>query len=125
MIYNYANSHTQTVTDECPAGRVITRKGPAPAAKGGNKKDEREITDHFLVHMPSLLVKVRRGLQDIICINDLQFVVEEDKVANLLEILLHVRPELFTATRHDKATTALVGLLEEIVDKNPDSDVLT
>ena len=37
-------------------------------------------------------------------------------MANLLEILLHVRPELFTATRHDKATTAPVGLLEEIVD---------
>ncbi|XP_076435529.1 cohesin subunit SA-2-like [Babylonia areolata] len=98
----------QAATGESPVGRGPNRKLTAREAKQV-AEDRAKLTEHFIVTLPQLLLK---------------YLMDPDKVANLLQIPQFFDLDIYTSCRQEKNLEALLQYLHEIVEKHTDADVL-
>ncbi|XP_025079886.1 cohesin subunit SA-1-like isoform X2 [Pomacea canaliculata] len=98
----------QAATGESPVGRGPNRKLTAREAKQV-AEDKTKLTEHFIVTLPQLLLK---------------YLMDPEKVANLLQIPLYFDLDIYTSSRQEKNLEALLRYLHEIVEKHTDGEVL-
>ncbi|CAI9736491.1 cohesin subunit SA-1 isoform X1 [Octopus vulgaris] len=98
----------QAATGESPVGRGPNRKLTAKE----NKlvlEDKTKLTEHFIQTLPLMLLK---------------YLMDSEKVANLLQIPQYFDLDIYTSSRQEKNLEALLRYLHEIVEKHTDSEVL-
>ncbi|KAK7478980.1 hypothetical protein BaRGS_00029741 [Batillaria attramentaria] len=98
----------QAATGESPVGRGPNRKLTAKEAKQVSE-DKTKLTEHFIVTLPQLLLK---------------YLMDPEKVANLLQIPQYFDLDIYTSSRQEKNLEALLRYLHEIVEKHTDAEVL-
>nr|KAG5693533.1 hypothetical protein BaRGS_019859 [Batillaria attramentaria] len=91
-----------------PVGRGPNRKLTAKEAKQVSE-DKTKLTEHFIVTLPQLLLK---------------YLMDPEKVANLLQIPQYFDLDIYTSSRQEKNLEALLRYLHEIVEKHTDAEVL-
>ncbi|KAL3847142.1 hypothetical protein ACJMK2_018071 [Sinanodonta woodiana] len=99
----------QAGTGESPVGRGPGNKKLTAKENKQVLEDKSRLTEHFIVALPQLLLK---------------YLMDPEKVANLLHIPLYFDLEMYTAGRQEKNLEALLRYLHEIVEKHTDSEVL-
>lgn len=98
----------QAATGESPVGRGPNRKLTAKESKQV-AEDKTKLTEHFIVTLPQLLLK---------------YLMDPEKVANLLQIPQYFDLDIYTSSRQEKNLEALLRYLHEIVEKHTDAEVL-
>ncbi|XP_041354006.1 cohesin subunit SA-1-like isoform X2 [Gigantopelta aegis] len=98
----------QAATGESPVGRGATRKHTAKENKI-TMEDKTKLTEHFIGTLPNLLLK---------------YLMDAEKVANLLLIPQYFDLDIYTASRQEKNLESLLRYLHEIVEKHTDTEVL-
>lgn len=98
----------QAATGESPIGRGPNRKLTAKEGKQVSE-DKAKLTEHFIVTLPQLLLK---------------YLMDPEKVANLLQIPQFFDLDIYTSSRQEKNLEALLRYLHEIVEKHTDAEVL-
>ncbi|XP_046568890.1 LOW QUALITY PROTEIN: cohesin subunit SA-2-like [Haliotis rubra] len=98
----------QAATGESPVGRGPNRKLTAKETKQV-LEDKTKLTEHFIVTLPQLLLK---------------YLMDPEKVANLLLIPLYFDLDIYTSSRQEKHLELLLRYLQETVDKHTDTEVL-
>lgn len=98
----------QAATGESPVGRGPNRKLTAKENKLV-MEDKARLTEHFIQTLPQMLLK---------------YLMDPEKVANLLQIPQYFDLDIYTASRQEKNLEALLRYLHEIVEKHTDSEVL-
>ncbi|XP_070538623.1 cohesin subunit SA-2-like isoform X2 [Ptychodera flava] len=96
--------------------------GHPPVGRGSAKKqiltskekkavmdDKMKLSEHFITKLPELLAK---------------YIVDAEKLANLLEIPQHFDVEIYTTSRLEKHLDTLLKHMKEIVEKHTESEVL-
>ena len=71
--------------------------------------DKQALTAHFIQTLPPLLKK---------------YLPDHEKIANLMVIPQHFDLEIYTTSRQEKNLETLLNLIQEIVDKHSDTEVL-
>ena len=71
--------------------------------------DKQTLTAHFIQTLPPLLRK---------------YLPDHDKIANLMTIPQYFDLEIYTTSRQEKNLETLLSLIQEIVDKHSDTEVL-
>ena len=71
--------------------------------------DKQALTAHFIQTLPPLLKK---------------YLPDHEKIANLMVIPQHFDLEIYTTSRQEKNLETLVNLVQEIIDKHADTEVL-
>ena len=71
--------------------------------------DKQALTAHFIQTLPPLLKK---------------YSPDHEKIANLMVIPQHFDLEIYTTSRQEKNLETLLSLIQEIVDKHNDTEVL-
>jgi cohesin complex subunit SA-1/2 len=101
----------QAATGEYP----IARRTQTTQRKLTNKEQQRvqddrvDLTQHFITALPELLTK---------------YIADQEKLVYLLQIPLHFDLNQYTLRRQEKALDNLLKLIQEIVSKHNESDVL-
>merc|ERR1712088_735323 len=98
----------QAATGEPPVGRAAKRVLSARELKQ-IQDDKIALTSHFITTLPQLLHK---------------YLPDPEKMANLLVIPQYFDMEIYTTSRQEKALESLLRLVQEVVDKHSDTDVL-
>ncbi|CAG5123705.1 unnamed protein product, partial [Candidula unifasciata] len=98
----------QAATGESPVGRGPSRKLSAKEAKQVSE-DKQKLTEHFIVTLPQLLLK---------------YLMDQEKVANLLQIPLFFDLDIYTSGRQEKNLELLLRYINDIVEKHTGSEVL-
>ena len=99
----------QAATGEPPVGRGQTRKGLSAKEMKQVQDDKQLLTAHFIQTLPPLLRK---------------YLPDAEKVANLMMIPQYFDLEIYTTSRQERNLDALLSLIQEIVDKHSDKEVL-
>ena len=99
----------QSATGEPPVGRGPTRKVLSAKELKQVQDDKQALTAHFIQTLPQLLKK---------------YLPDPEKIANLLLIPQNFDLEIYTTSRQEKNLEALLNLIQEIVDKHADKNVL-
>uniref|UniRef100_A0A2C9KAA6 SCD domain-containing protein n=1 Tax=Biomphalaria glabrata TaxID=6526 RepID=A0A2C9KAA6_BIOGL len=98
----------QAATGESPVGRGPNRKMSAREVKQVSE-DKQKLTEHFIVALPQLLLK---------------YLMDPEKVANLLQIPLYFDLDIYTSGRQEKNLELLLRYINDIVEKHTGSEVL-
>ncbi|OWF51899.1 cohesin subunit SA-2-like isoform X2 [Mizuhopecten yessoensis] len=98
----------QAATGESPVGRGPNRKLTAKESKQV-MEDKTRLTEHFIATLPQLLLK---------------YLMDPEKVANLLTIPQYFNLEIYTASRQEKNLELTLRYLHEVVEKHTDTEVL-
>ncbi|XP_064615065.1 cohesin subunit SA-2-like [Liolophura sinensis] len=98
----------QAATGESPVGRGPNRKLTVKEVKQVSE-EKTKLTEHFIVTLPQLLAK---------------YLMDAEKVTNLLQIPQYFDLEIYTTSRQEKSLEALLRYLHEIVEKHTDMEVL-
>ncbi|KAK3094501.1 hypothetical protein FSP39_002578 [Pinctada imbricata] len=98
----------QAATGESPVGRGPNKKLTSKENKQV-MEDKTRLTEHFIVGLPQLLLK---------------YLMDAEKVANLLQIPQYFDLDIYTASRQEKNLDLLLRYLHEVVEKHTDSEVL-
>ncbi|XP_076097858.1 cohesin subunit SA-2-like isoform X2 [Mytilus galloprovincialis] len=98
----------QAATGESPVGRGHNRKLTAKETKNVSE-DKTRLTEHFISTLPQLLLK---------------YLMDPEKVANLLLVPQYFELDIYTASRQEKNLEALLRYLHEVVEKHTDTEVL-
>lgn len=99
----------QAASGEPPVGRGPTRKVMSAKELKQVQDDKQALTAHFIQTLPPLLKK---------------YLPDHEKIANLMVIPQHFDLEIYTTSRQEKNLETLLGLIQEIVDKHGDTEVL-
>ena len=99
----------QAATGEPPVGRASNKKVMSARETKQIQDDKIALTSHFIATLPQLLHK---------------YLPDPEKMANLLIIPQYFDLEIYTTSRQEKALESLLRLLQEVVDKHSDTDVL-
>ena len=99
----------QASSGEPPVGRGPTRKVMSAKEMKQVQDDKQALTAHFIQTLPPLLKK---------------YLPDHEKIANLMVIPQHFDLEIYTTSRQEKNLETLLNLIQEIVDKHSDTDVL-
>lgn len=99
----------QSATGEPPVGRGPTRKILSAKEAKQVQDDKQSLTAHFIQTLPPLLRK---------------YLPDPEKIANLLIIPQYFDLEIYTTSRQEKNLDALLSIIQEIVDKHSDKNVL-
>ena len=104
-------SMKQVVTGELPVGR-----GPSTGRRVQSAKENRQmalekevLSTHFMATLPSLIHK---------------YLPDQAKVSKLLVIPQFMNLEMFTTSRQERALDGLMKLLQEVVEKHTEEQVL-
>uniref|UniRef100_T1IZS7 SCD domain-containing protein n=1 Tax=Strigamia maritima TaxID=126957 RepID=T1IZS7_STRMM len=99
----------QAATGEPPVGRGPNRKQlSAKEAKQVND-DKVKLTEHFILFLPALLSK---------------YITDPEKIVNLMIIPQYFELEIYTTSRQEQNLEGLLKLIQEIVEKHTEQDVL-
>lgn len=98
----------QAATGESPVGRGPNRKMSAKESKQV-AEDKQKLTEHFIQALPQLLLK---------------YLMDSEKVANLLQIPLYFDLDIYTSGRQEKNLEALLHYINDIVEKHTSMEVL-
>ncbi|CAL1527874.1 unnamed protein product [Lymnaea stagnalis] len=98
----------QAATGESPVGRSPNRKMSAKELKQVSE-DKQRLTEHFIVALPQLLLK---------------YLMDAEKVANLLQIPLYFDLDIYTSGRQEKNLELLLRYINDIVEKHTGNEVL-
>ncbi|KAK6195975.1 hypothetical protein SNE40_001290 [Patella caerulea] len=99
----------QAATGESPVGRGPANKRLTAKEQKQVSEDKTKLTEHFIVTLPQLLLK---------------YLMDAEKVANLLQIPQYFELEIYTSSRQEKHLDSLLRYLHEIVEKHTDTEVL-
>jgi len=99
----------QSATGDPPVGRGSSRKVLSARETKQIQDDKIALTSHFITTLPQLLHK---------------YLPDPEKMANLLIIPQYFDLEIYTTSRQEKALESLLRLVQEVVDKHSDTDVL-
>ncbi|KAK7091059.1 hypothetical protein V1264_010775 [Littorina saxatilis] len=99
----------QAATGESPVGRGPNNRKLTAKENKQVTEDKAKLTEHFIVTLPQLLLK---------------YLMDPEKVANLLQIPQFFDLDIYTASRQEKNLEALLKYLHEIVEKHTDAEVL-
>lgn len=99
----------QAATGESPIGRGPTNKKLTAKENKAVSEDKAKLTEHFIQTLPQLLLK---------------YLMDPEKVANLLLIPQYFDLEIYTSGRQEKNLEGLLRYLHEIVEKHTDQEVL-
>ena len=99
----------QASSGEPPVGRGPTRKVMSAKELKQVQDDKQALTAHFIQTLPPLLKK---------------YLPDHEKIANLMVIPQHFDLEIYTTSRQEKNLETLLNLIQEIVDKHSDTEVL-
>ena len=99
----------QAATGDPPVGRGSARKVLSARETKQIQDDKIALTSHFITTLPQLLHK---------------YLPDPEKMANLLVIPQYFDMEIYTTSRQEKALESLLRLVQEVVDKHSDTDVL-
>ncbi|XP_052214972.1 cohesin subunit SA-1-like isoform X2 [Dreissena polymorpha] len=99
----------QAATGESPVGRSAAKQKLTAKEKQSVQDDKTKLTEHFIATLPQLLLK---------------YLMDPEKVTNLLQIPLHLDLEIYTSSRQEKSLEGLLRYLHEIVEKHTDQEVL-
>ncbi|RUS69912.1 hypothetical protein EGW08_022327, partial [Elysia chlorotica] len=98
----------QAATGDSPVGRGPNRKLSAKESKQV-AEDRQKLTEHFIQALPQLLLK---------------YLMDAEKVANLLQIPLYFDLDIYTSGRQEKNLEALLHYINDIVEKHNSMEVL-
>ncbi|XP_065924838.1 cohesin subunit SA-1 isoform X1 [Magallana gigas] len=98
----------QAATGESPVGRGTSKKLTSKENKQV-LEDKTRLTEHFIATLPQLLLK---------------YLMDGEKVANLLQIPQYFDLDIYTTSRQEKNLELLLRYLHEIMEKHTDSEVL-
>ncbi|KAJ8310918.1 hypothetical protein KUTeg_012783 [Tegillarca granosa] len=98
----------QAATGESPVGRGPNRKLTSKEHKQV-MEDKTRLTEHFIQALPHLLLK---------------YLMDPEKVANLLSIPQYFDLDIYTASRQEKNLESLLRYIQEVVEKHTDMEVL-
>ncbi|XP_059146359.1 cohesin subunit SA-1-like isoform X2 [Physella acuta] len=98
----------QAATGDSPIGRGPNKKMSAKEVKQVSE-DKQRLTEHFIVALPQLLLK---------------YLMDAEKVANLLQIPLYFDLDIYTSGRQEKNLELLLRYINDIVEKHTGSEVL-
>ncbi|XP_052800827.1 cohesin subunit SA-2-like isoform X2 [Mya arenaria] len=99
----------QAATGESPVGRGSSKQKLTTKEKQSVQDDKTKLTEHYIVALPQLLLK---------------YLMDPEKVSNLLQIPQYFDLEIYTSSRQEKNLEALLRYLHEIVEKHTDQEVL-
>ncbi|MFH4976876.1 hypothetical protein AB6A40_003585 [Gnathostoma spinigerum] len=101
----------QAATGEGPVGRYhAAKKGMATTKENRALADDRtRLSEVLIPQLPQLLHR---------------FIADRDKVANLITIALHFQLDMYLAGRMEKHLDELMSVMESIVEKHADDEVL-
>jgi len=99
----------QSATGEPPIGRGPSKRTLSVRETKQIQDDKIGLTSHFITTLPHLLHK---------------YLVDHDKMANLLVIPQYFDLEIYTTSRQEKALEQLLKLIQETVEKHSEAEVL-
>lgn len=99
----------QSATGEPPVGRGPNRKQLSAKEAKQVQDDKVKLTEHFIVSLPLLLHK---------------YIADPEKIANLMTIPQYFDLEIYTTSRQEKNLDMLLKLIQDIVEKHTDAEVL-
>jgi len=99
----------QAATGEPPVGRGPTRKGLSAKELKQVQDDKQALTAHFIQSLPHLLHK---------------YLPDAEKIANLMVIPQYFDLDIYTTSRQEKNLDRLLSLIQEIVEKHSEKEVL-
>ncbi|KAL4220722.1 Cohesin subunit SA-2 [Mactra antiquata] len=99
----------QAATGESPVGRGHGKQKLTSKEKQSVQDDKTKLTEHFITTLPQLLLK---------------YLMDPEKVTNLLQIPQYFDLEIYTSSRQEKNLEGLLRYLHEIVEKHTDQEVL-
>merc|ERR1719414_2769538 len=99
----------QAATGEPPVGRGPTRKGLSAKELKQVQDDKQALTAHFIQTLPHLLHK---------------YLPDAEKIANLMVIPQYFDLDIYTTSRQEKSLDKLLSLIQEIVEKHSEKEVL-
>merc|ERR1719245_624136 len=99
----------QAATGEPPVGRGPTRKGLSAKELKQVQDDKQALTAHFIQSLPHLLHK---------------YLPDAEKIANLMVIPQYFDLDIYTTSRQEKSLDKLLSLIQEIVEKHSEKEVL-
>jgi len=99
----------QAATGEPPVGRGPNRKNLTAKELKQVQDDKQLLTAHFIQTLPPLLRK---------------YLPDAEKVANLMMIPQYFDLEIYTSSRQERNLDSLLALIQDIVDKHSDKEVL-
>ncbi|XP_060595340.1 cohesin subunit SA-1-like isoform X2 [Ruditapes philippinarum] len=99
----------QAATGESPVGRGHGKQKLTAKEKQSVQDDKTKLTEHFISALPQLLLK---------------YLMDPEKVSNLLQIPQYFDLEIYTSSRQEKNLESLLRYLHEIVEKHTDQEVL-
>ena len=99
----------QAATGEPPVGRGPTRKGLSAKELKQVSDDKQALTAHFIQTLPPLLHK---------------YLPDAEKIANLMVIPQYFDLDIYTTSRQEKNLDRLLSLIQEIVEKHSEKEVL-
>jgi len=98
----------QAATGESPVGRGHNRKMSSKENKQVTD-DKQKLTEHFISALPQLLLK---------------YLMDPEKVANLLQIPTYFDLDIYTSGRQEKNLELLLRYTNDIVEKHTGNEVL-
>ncbi|EEC02719.1 cohesin subunit SA-1 [Ixodes scapularis] len=99
----------QAATGEPPVGRGPNRKQMSNKEMKQVADDRVKLTEHFIQALPSLLSK---------------YIADQEKIANLMVLPQYFDLEIYTSSRQEKSLDSLLKLIQEIVERHDDTEVL-
>merc|ERR1712223_1811601 len=99
----------QAASGEPPVGRGPTRKVMSAKEVKQVQDDKQTLTAHFIQTLPHLLHK---------------YLPDAEKIANLMVIPQYFDLDIYTTSRQEKSLDKLLSLIQEIVEKHSEKEVL-